>query len=385
MKHVLNTDEEKQEKPVFHLCLIRGKKRDQVGGAKPTMIGDLCYKIEPFTTSQPEWRMIPATALEQLSIRVGLGQFDEISDEQLRFIKQCGADDFLLNTPKLPGEHYWEFKDLLLLRTAAEEGGLRLMSLENVPIRFYDKIMLGLPGREEQLENMCETVRNMGRAGIPILGYHFMPTGVWRTSRSTPVRGGALATSFQMVLVRNVPLAATREYTEEEMWNNYDWYLEQMLPVCEDSNVRLALHPDDPPVESIGGIPRLFRSFDNFKRAMEVHDSPMHGLDFCHGCWSEMQGGEGVCDAIRYFGERGKIFYVHLRDVQGGVEDFTECWIGEGNSNIVEVIRTLKEVGFNGFMIPDHVPHMIGDTPWCHRGRAYTIGYMKAMLEALDL
>ena len=338
--------------------------------------------------------MIPATQLDELRMRVGLGQFDEATDEQLEFVKQCGVDDFLLNTPKLPGGARWEFDDLMQLRTKAENAGLRLMSLENVPVHFYDKIMLGRPGREQQLQNMCQTVRNMGRVGIPILGYHFMPTGVWRTSKTTPVRGGALATSFNLEIAkaaddarfqhRNSVQGIEREYTEEEMWENYDWYLERILPVCEEADVRMALHPDDPPVSyPLGGVPRLFRNFDNFRRAMEKFDSPMHGLDFCHGCWSEMRGGEGVLDAIRHFSERNKIFYVHLRDVQGNVENFTECWIGEGNSNIFEVVLTLKELGFNGFMIPDHVPQIIGDTDWCHRGRAYTVGYMKAILKAL--
>ena len=134
----------------------------------------------------------------------------------------------------------------------------------------------------------------MGRARIPILGYHFMPNSVWRTSRTTPVRGGAEATAFRMADVDRTALSHSREYTEEELWENYDWYLDRLLPICEEAGVRLALHPDDPPVPSLGGIPRLFRDFDGFARAMERHPSPMHGLDFCHGCWSEMRGGAGV-------------------------------------------------------------------------------------------
>ena len=152
--------------------------------------------------------------------------------------------------------------------------------------------------------------------------------------------------------------------------------MERILPACEEAGVRMALHPDDPPIESLGGVGRVFRNFDNFRRAMETFDSPMHGLDFCHGCWSEMREGEGVLDAIRFFGERGKIFYVHFRDVQGPIENFTECFLGDGNCNPVDTIRTLKEVGFNGFLMPDHVPHIIDDTDWNHRGRAYAIGYM---------
>jgi mannonate dehydratase len=322
--------------------------------------------------------------LNALPMRVGLGQFNEMTEERLKFVKQCGCDDFLLNTPKLPGAQRWEFRDLLMLRTHAENAGLRLMALENVPVPFYDQIMLGLPGREEQLENMQETVRNMGRAGIPILGYHFMPNSVWRTSHSTPVRGGATATAFDMELAKNAPLSHGREYTEAEMWANYDWYLERILPVCEEAGVRMALHPDDPPVTALGGIPRLFRNFENFARAMERHPSPMHGLDFCHGCWSEMRGGEGVLDALRYFGERGRLFYIHLRDVTGNAEKFTEVFLGDGNSDPVAVVKTLKQVGFNGFIIDDHVPHMVDDTPWGHRGRAWSTGYIKALVDAVN-
>ena len=322
--------------------------------------------------------------LHTLSMRIALGQFNELTDEQLKFVKQCGCDDLLLNTPKLPGDERWEFRDLLLLRTRAENAGLRLIALENVPVRFYDRIMLGLPGRDQQLENMRETVRNMGRAGIPILGYHFMPNQVWRTSRDTPVRGGAAATAFDMSLAAEAPLTHDRVYTEDEMWANYDWYLERLLPVCEESGVRLALHPDDPPVPALGGIPRLFRGFEQFQRALEAHPSPMHGLDYCIGCWSEMRGGDGVEESIRWFGERGRLFYIHFRDVTGSAECFTEVFLGDGNLDPVRIMRALKQTGFNGFIIDDHVPHMVNDTPWGHRGRAWSTGYLQALLASVN-
>lgn len=321
--------------------------------------------------------------LNALPMRIALGQFNELTDEQLLFVKQCGCDDVLLNTPRLPGEERWEYEDLIALRERAEAAGLRLIALENVPIRFYDQIMLGRPGRERQLENMQQTVRNMGKAGIPILGYHWMPNGVWRTARDAEVRGGATATQFRMAEA-STELTHEREYSEAELWATYDWYLERMLPVCEETGVRMALHPDDPPVLSLGGVPRLFRNFENFARAMEVHDSPMHGLDFCHGCWSEMRAGEGVLDAIRYFGERGRLFYVHFRDVVGGADDFTEVFLGDGNSDPVAVMKALKDAGFHGFIIDDHVPRMVNDTPWCHRGRAWSTGYLQALLATVN-
>lgn len=334
--------------------------------------------------------------LASLPMRVGLGQFQRITRTRLQFIKQCGCDDFQLNTPDLPGHARWELEDLEALVAQAREADLRLIAIENVPRRFFDRIMLGKRGREEQLLNMIHTVRNVARAGVPILGYAFMPAGVWRTSRATPVRGGAEATGFHLETARSVRPGDShrysiwagapmdRAYTDEEIWENYDWFLERILPVCEEVGLRLALHPDDPPVPSLGGTGRIFRNFTNFRRAMERFDSPMHGLDFCHGCWSEMRAGEGVVDAIRYFGSRRKIFYVHFRDVQGPVEDFTECFLGDGNCDPVESIRALKQVGFRGFILPDHVPRMVGDGEWCHRGRAWTVGYIQALIRAVE-
>ena len=320
-----------------------------------------------------------------LKMRVGLGQFNELTDEKLAFIKQCGADDFLMNTPKLPGDKQWEYEDLLALRRRADAAQLRLMALENVPVSFYDKAMLGLPGRDEQIAHMQTTIRNMGRAGIPILGYHWMPNSVWRTPEMAVLRGGARGTRFNLAEHDPSQLTHGRIYGEDEMWANYEYYLARILPVAEESNVQLALHPDDPPVPSLGGIARIFRNFDGFKRAMDTFDSPYHGLDFCMGCWSEMGGMENVIRAVRHFGARDKIIYVHFRDVQGTADNFNECFINEGNVNPFEVVKTLRDVGFTGFMITDHVPHMVDDTDWGHRGRAYAIGYIAALIEVAEL
>ena len=313
-------------------------------------------------------------------MRLAIGQFSTATDELLQFVRQLGVRDVLLNTAQLPGETHWDYMDLLHLRTRIEDAGLRLAALENVPVGFYADAMLGLPGRDKQIDEMSTTIRNMGKAGIPILGYHWMPNGVWRTSRTTPGRGGAQVTSFDMALAADAPLTHGRVYTAEEMWANYRYYMQAILPVAEEAGVKLALHPDDPPVPSLGGVARIMGSFEGFKRAMEVGDSPNHGLDFCHGCWSEM--GPGALDAIRTFGP--KIFYVHFRDVQGTVPKFQESFIEEGNNDMAEVLLALKQSGFTGFLIPDHVPHMVDDTPWGHRGRAYAIGYMKALLQVVD-
>ena len=216
------------------------------------------------------------------------------------------------------------------LKQKVNDYGLALEAIENVPRHFYIDAMLAGPRRDPQIENYQRTVRNMGEAGIPILGLNWMPNLVWRTPMAVG-RGGVIVTAFDMeralageviVGITEVAEAEDREYSEGEIFDNYVYFMKRVLPVAEEAGVKIALHPDDPPVETLGGIARVFYKPENFKRALDAAPSPNHGLDFCMGCFSEMvyadkSNNEGVLDAIRYFGERGKIFYVHFRDVQG--------------------------------------------------------------------
>ncbi len=325
-------------------------------------------------------------------MRIALGQFNELTHERLTFAKQIGVNSVQMNTPLLPDQDgYWHYEDLVRLRERCESYGLRLEALENVPLHFYQTAMLGLPKRDEQIENYQKTIRNMGQAEIPLLGYHWMPNSVWRTPLATG-RGGVLVTAFDMALVDTLPLDNGFKRVEalgdellsaEQMWDNYTYFIKAVLPVAEEAGVKLALHPDDPPVPELGGIARLFYGDEGFKKAVEsIAPSPNHGLDFCMGCFSEM--GPGVIESIRYFGERNKIFYIHFRDVQGCVPVFQECFLGEGNVNVVDAMRTLKQVGFTGFIIDDHVPHLIDDTDWNHRGHAHATGYMLGLLAAIE-
>ncbi len=337
-------------------------------------------------------------------IRVAVGQFNELTEEKLRFAAQIGVGGIQLNAPKLPGDARWEEADLRDLADRTRAHGLVLEAIENVPVHFYDKAMLGLPGRDEQIENYRHTLRAVGRAGIPILGFHFMPNSVWRTDRMAPGRGGAGCTKFDMAEVeraatvdamrRFLPTALGRQeamplrdrgevlVSEEDMWSNYEYFIRAVLPVAEEAGVQMAIHPDDPPVPMLGGVARIFRDPAGFKRAYALNpDSPAWGLDLCLGCCSEMPGGAAnVREMIEFFGPKGRILYVHFRDVQGTVPDFQECFIGEGNFDPAETMMLLKRNGFTGFLLDDHVPHMDGDTDWNHRGRAHAIGYMQGLL-----
>lgn len=317
------------------------------------------------------------------TMRIAIGLPGDATDEHLTLAKQLGCSGVVLATPqRLPGENRWEYEDLVRLRAWVEGFDLRLEAIQNWPARFFDKIRLGLPGREEQLAHCQETIRNVGRAGIPILGYNWRPNPLYRTG-TKPGRGGAAVTTFDLALAQDLPLSHGRVYSADEIWDNYAYYIKAVIPVAEEAGVRLALHPDDPPGPSIGGIARIFSSFEGFERASRLVDSPSWGLLFCVGCWSEMGGNENVLRGIRHFGPRGQIAYVHFRDVQGIGDQFAECFIGEGNLDITTVLRTLGEVGFSGFLIDDHVPHLIGDTGWAPRGRAYSTGYLAGLLRAV--
>ncbi len=344
-----------------------------------------------------------------MGIRVAVGQFHELTEERLRFAAQIGVSGLQMNNPTLPGDNRWEEADVKALAKQVTDAGLTFEAIENVPTHFYHKAMMGLEGRDEQIENYQATIRAVARAGIPVLGLHFMPNSVWTTKRDAATRGGAVARQFDMSVVEaNIDnLELLRSFmpttlgrassmplfgkdgpliTEEQMWSNYEYFMKAVLPVAEEEGLKLALHPDDPPVPMLGGVARLFYKPDNFKKAYElVGKSDAWTLDLCLGCCSEMEGGKAnVTEMIEYFAPKGRISYIHFRDVKGSVPDFTECFIGDGNFDPAEVVVLLAKNGFNGFLLDDHVPKMDGDSDWNHRGRSHAIGYMQGLIKMAE-
>jgi mannonate dehydratase len=315
-------------------------------------------------------------------MRPGFGQFQVASEEYLLFAQQFGATDILFNTPLIPGDGgKWQLHDLVKLRLRVEQFGMKLSALENVPTNFYDHIMLNGPRRDEQIENMIFTVRNMARAGIPIFGYNWMPSHVWRTPPAQ-IRGGALATAYDHALGSKYPLTHGREYSEEEMWENLEYWIKIITPVAEEEGIRLGIHPCDPPVDKLGGIPQLLRSFESYKRLIEIYPSDSNGIEFCQGTFSEMK--DDIYEMIDYFVSRKKILYVHFRNVSSKVPNFYEEFVNTGYVDMYKAMKIYHKHNFDGFFIDDHVPHTHGDTPWGHRGRAFANGYIQAMIEAVQ-
>ncbi|WP_214323049.1 mannonate dehydratase [Nonomuraea sediminis] len=343
-----------------------------------------------------------------MTIRLSLGHIDVYDERTAAFAHQLGLSGVQFHTPNLlPGEDgYWSLAELKALRQRCDADGLRIDGLENVPYSHIWKIHRGLPGRDEQIENYCRTLRNMAAVGIDLLGYNFLPTYVWRTGMAEPGRGGALVTAFDLDAaatgnaLASYRLSPAEPLTEpisaDQMWANHQYFLDAVLPVAEEVGVRLALHPDDPPVDvPLGGAARIFTTPASLVAARaQARNSSAWGLDFCLGTVSEMGGEEAVNEVIDTLGSAGAIFYVHFRDVQGTVPSFRECFLGEGNYSPARVIRRLNDVGFDGFLIDDHVPAMIGDPDtwmdisseaYCSRGRAHAIGYLQGVLNGLGL
>ena len=318
-----------------------------------------------------------------------------VADETLKFASQFGATDLIIQSyveGAVRGEEKWELKDILALKEKVESHVCKIEAFENVPTRFYDHVMLGGPKRDEQIENMIYTVRNIARAGVKILGYNWMPSRVWRTQRDKEIRGGALATAFDYSIVeegleKNLvvdgkdSLQHGRIYEDEEMWENLEYWIKIITPIAEEEGIRLGIHPCDPPVPMLGGAAMLFRSFDAYKRLIEIYPSDSNAIEVCQGTFSEMN--EDIYEMIRYFGERKKILYVHFRNVSAQVPKFQEEFINTGYVDMHKAMEIYNEVGFDGVFVDDHVPVGVNDTTWGHRGRAFANGYIQATIESV--
>jgi len=324
--------------------------------------------------------------VEDLPIRPAWGHLREpIDDDLLQYAVQLGVRDVLVDKghdDSVLDAGGLDAGALVRLRERVEDAGLRLNAIEQLPTESFEEIILGQDGRREQLEVFENSVRALGEAGIPILGFHWAPSGVWRTSSTHRIRGGARTTAYDHDELGEVAHTHGREFSEEELWENYEWFVERIVPVAEEAGVKLALHPNDPPIEGIGGVPFLFRDLESFRRGIdETYPSDNLGLKMGFGCWSQMEGVDPL-DAIEHFGE--KIFYVHFRDVEGSGHQFHETFVDQGNCSMYEAIRTMREAGATPALTPDHVPAVIGDTEDQHRGYGFTLGYLTGIVDALD-
>lgn len=304
--------------------------------------------------------------------------FNEVNDDNLGFLKAIGVDYVAIIPPPdlKDGQDRTDlWKDM---RKKVEVHGLKL---NNVGLSCWDEISLARPDRDEKIEAWCTLIRNLGAAGIPTLGYNFKPIGNFRTA-STVGRGGAHYSTFDYdEFMKNPPDVPEKHVSEEKLFGNLKYFLERIVPVAEEAGVKLAMHPDDPPIkEPLGGAARILSSLNDFQRMFDAVPSQANAMLFCQGCVTEM--GENVPAAIRRIGSQKKIAYVHFRNIRGNPRKFQEVFVDEGDVDMYTAMRNYKEVGFDGPFMMDHTPSIPQDNGQ-RLGRAFAAGYIRAMIQAV--
>jgi mannonate dehydratase len=276
---------------------------------------------------------------------------------------------------------------LTKIKAAYESTGLTIAGVESHPVAA-EKIKLGLPGRDEEIANYCAVIEAMGKVGIPMCCYNFMAgIGWYRTKVDIPERGGALASEFDNRVAEEQGLSQWGRISEEKIWDNLTYFLKRIIPVAEKAGVKMALHPDDPPLSPLRGIGRILISAEAFRRVLRIVPSPVNGIAFCQANFQLM--GEDIKSLVREFGGQGKLFFVHLRDVRGTREHFRETFHDNGPTDMPEMLKLYHEVGFRGPIRPDHAPTLAAETNerpgYAMQGKIFAIGYIKGMAQALNI
>ena len=327
-----------------------------------------------------------AAKLQPLSkgVKISLQIPTDPSDEDLEFVQQVGVE--YVNIPT--GGERATLENFVRLKQKVEAAGLKVWNIGNSNVHNMPEVTLNLPGRDKKIEEYKQYLRNLAKAGIFYTTYAHMGNGIWSTAPET-TRGRARARAFDLAKadkgywigkVFEAPLTHGREFTKDEIWANYTYFIKQVAPVAEELGIRIGIHPDDPPVPVLGGVPRcIFGSFDGYVKALETANSPNVGVCLCVGCWLEggkLMGRDAI-ETIRYFAKRDKLWKVHFRNVDAPLPHFVETFIDNGYMDMYKVMKTLVEEDFRGAVIADHVPQMAGGR---NVGWAYSIGYMKALL-----
>lgn len=317
----------------------------------------------------------------KISMQVG----ETVTDEDLTWIKQMGVD--YLNVQS--GKGRATLDNFAAIKKRVEAAGLQVWNISNNDNRNIEEITLNLPGRDQKIAWLKQYIRDTGKAGIGYVTYAHMANGIWSSPPET-TRGGGQARAFKMETAKGVwngktyegALTHGRKYSKEELWENYTYFIREIAPVAEEAGVRIGIHPDDPPVPELGGIPRhIFGTFDGYARALEIANSPNIGVCLCAGTWLEggKHMGKDVFEAARAFAKMGKLWKVHFRNVTAPIPYFVETYIDNGSADMLKLMKTLVDVDFRGNLIADHVPAMATGR---HASWSYSMGYVRALYQA---
>jgi mannonate dehydratase len=306
------------------------------------------------------------------------------SEEQLLFLKQIGAEYVSVGSTR----ELRTAGDFTQIRRRYADAGITVWNIGNTDVHNMPEVTLNLPGRDRKIDEYKRYIRDLGEAGIRYTTYAHMGNGIWSSGRAE-VRGSS-AREFDLASPNKKgtwagkswqePLSHGRAFTPQEIWDNYTHFIRQVAPVAEEAGVRIGIHPDDPPVPVLAGVPRcIFSSFDGYKRALEIADSPNVGICLCCGTW--LEGGRRLTgkdpeEMIRHFGA-DKIWKIHFRNVSAPLPHFVETFMDNGYYDMYRIMKSLRDVDFDGIVILDHSPSMVGGN---YAQTAYGFGYMKALL-----
>jgi mannonate dehydratase len=317
--------------------------------------------------------------------------WDDVTSQNLNFLKAVGVECVRVQIPSSIADGSDRTDDFTRVRHFVEDHGIQLVALHasGVP---KDKIVYSKEGREQQLATWISIVKAIGAAGVPMTGLTFQPIGHFRT-RSTPGRGGAMLSTFDFEEYKRRPRQFSRadddapqdfsgrELSESALWESARWFFRQIVPVAEEAGVRIALHPDDPPIpDPMGGGARIVTSLENYDRIYSIAPSPANAMLFCQGCFAEM--GQDIYEAIAHAASEQRICYVHFRDILGTPYNFQEVFIDEGQNDMRRAMETYRDNGWAGPFMMDHTPRMPeGFNAW--HGHAYANGYIKALIKTV--
>lgn len=355
-------------------------------------------------------------------MKLGFGLYKHMLNEaHFKFAKQCGAThlvvhlvDYFGNTNNNKGNanqpigeqdgwglagdgKLWSLEVILEIKRKIESHGLVWEAIENFDPAIWHDILLDGPKKEEQVELVKEQIRIVGQAGIPIFGYNFSLAGVSSRNKGPFARGGAESVGmdgrvdetpipngmvWNMVYDENAPVGSIERIDHDELWRRLEYFLENIIPVAEEAGVKLAAHPDDPPMPTVRNTPRLVYQPDMYQKLIDMMPSDHNQLEFCLGSIAEMTEGD-VYEATDRYSKQQKVGYIHFRNVVGKVPNYKEVFVDEGDIDMFRILKILKKNNFDGVLIPDHTPQMTCDAPW-YAGMAYAMGYMKAALSSLE-
>ncbi len=354
-------------------------------------------------------------------INLGLGLYKSIlTDDNFRFAKQAGATHIVVqlvdyvkggDNPSLTQNYLggwgttqnenkpWTYDQLKALKQQIESHGLIWEAIENFdPTHWYDVLLDG-PKKDEQLEQIKRTLQYMGKLDIPVMGYYFSLAGVWGWTGKPSGRGEARSIEFEAGAIdmqQPIPVgmvwnmtydpeqdgATLAPVSRQEIWQRLEYFLDRILPVAEENNVKLVAHPDDPPMPELRQTARLFYAHKEYEKLLSLNNSPANGFEFCMGTLQEMTDGD-IYDLLDRYSKTDRIGYIHFRNVIGKVPHYREAFVDEGDIDMIRALRILNKNNWDGVLIPDHTPEMTCGAPW-HAGMAYALGFMRGAIKSLS-